>query len=92
MAQKMTMGITTEDLNRAEDVEIMEEKDHWNKYKLKDGSVIKIKLIVKEIRRLATKWQPDGNPIYLINSQNIIRMSQVPTKLKAKPKEPGYRI
>jgi hypothetical protein len=92
MAQKMTMGITAEDLNRAEDVEIIEEEDHWNKYKLKDGSVIKIKLIVKEISRLTTKWQPDGNPIYLINSQNIIRMSQVPMKLKAKPKEPGYRI
>ena len=92
MAHKMKMGITPEDLEKAEDVEIAEEKDHWNKYKLKDGSLIRIKLIVKGIKRLTTKWQPDGNPIYLINSQNVIRMSQVPKELRAKPKEPSYRV
>ncbi len=92
MAHKMTVGITPEDLEKAEDVEITEEKDYWNTYKLKDGSVIRIKLIVRGIKRLTTRWQPDGNPIYLVNSQNVIRMSKVPKKLKAKPKEPDYRV
>ncbi|NIQ07410.1 MAG: hypothetical protein GWO20_17310, partial [Candidatus Korarchaeota archaeon] len=49
MAHKMTVGITPEDLEKAEDVEITEEKDYWNTYKLKDGSVIRIKLIVRGI-------------------------------------------
>ena len=61
-------------------------KDYWNTYKLKDGSVIKVKLIVRGVKRLTTKWQPDGNPIYLVNSQNVMRLGNIPKKLKAKPK------
>ena len=87
----MRSHITPDDLEKAEDVEIIDEEDHWNTYQLKDGSVIKIKLIVRSIKRLTSKWQPDGNPIYLINSQNVIRMANVPKKLKAKPKPPTFK-
>jgi hypothetical protein len=86
MAQRMGLHLTPEDIEKAEDVEILEEKDHWNTYKLKDGSLIKMKLIVSGVKRLTTKWQPDGNPIYLVNSQNVLRLSLIPAKLKAKPK------
>jgi len=86
MAQRARMQITPEDIENAEDVEILEEKDHWNTYKLKDGSVVKMKLIVSGVKRLTTKWQPDGNPIYLVNSQNVMRLGNIPKKLKAKPK------
>ena len=86
MAQRARMQITSEDIENAEDVEILEEKDHWNTYKLKDGSVVKMKLIVSGVKRLTTKWQPDGNPIYLVNSQNVMRLGNIPKKLKAKPK------
>jgi len=78
--------ITSEDLEQAEDVEIVEEKEHWNAYKLKDGSEIRLKLIVTGIKRLTTKWQPDGNPVYLVNSQNVMRLEHIPKNLKAKPK------
>ncbi len=83
----MVPHLTPEDIEKAEDVEILEEKDHWNTYKLKDGSLIKMKLIVSGVKRLTTKWQPDGNPIYLVNSQNVLRLSHIPAKLKAKPKQ-----
>ncbi|UCC33247.1 MAG: hypothetical protein JSW53_05625 [Candidatus Bathyarchaeota archaeon] len=86
MAQRRGMRITPEDIENAEDVEIVEEKDHWNTYKLKDGSVIKMKLMVRGVKRLTTKWQPDGNPIYVVNSQNVMRLGNIPKKLKAKPK------
>lgn len=86
MAKRARMQITPEDIENAEDVEILEEKDHWNIYKLKDGSIVKMKLIVSGVKRLTTKWQPDGNPIYLINSQNVMRLGNIPKKLKAKPK------
>jgi hypothetical protein len=86
MAHRRAMQITSEDIEKAEDVEIVEEKDYWNTYKLKDGSVIKMKLIVRGVKRLTTKWQPDGNPIYFVNSQNVMRLGDIPKKLKAKPK------
>ena len=86
MAHRRAMQITSEDIEKAEDVEIVEEKDYWNTYKLKDGSVIKMKLIVRGVKRSTTKWQPGGNPIYLVNSQNVMRLGNIPKKLKAKPK------
>ena len=86
MAQRVRMRITPEDIEKAEDVDIVEEKDHWNTYKLKDGSLIKMKLIVRGVKRLTTKWQHDGNPIYLVNSTNVMRLGNIPKKLKAKPK------
>ena len=86
MAQRVRMRITPEDIEKAEDVDIVEEKDHWNTYKLKDGSLIKMKLIVRGVKRLTTKWQHDGNPIYLVNSTNVMRLGSIPKKLKAKPK------
>lgn len=86
MAQRVRMRITPEAIEKAEDVDIVEEKDHWNTYKLKDGSLIKMKLIVRGVKRLTTKWQHDGNPIYLVNSTNVMRLGNIPKKLKAKPK------
>ena len=86
MARKIPIRITPEDLEKAEDIEITEEKENWNIYKLKDGSEIKLKLVVTGVKRLTTKWQPDGNPIYLVNSQNVMRLGHVPKSLKAKPK------
>jgi len=86
MAHRRGMQITSEDIEKAEDVEVVEEKDYWNIYTLKDGSVIKMKLIVRGVKRLTTKWQPDGNPIYLVNSQTVMRLGNIPKKLKAKPK------
>lgn len=84
--RRISLRITPEDLEKAEDIDIMEEKENWNVYKLRDGSELKLKLVVTGIKRLTTKWQPDGNPIYLVNSQNVLRLGHVPKKLKAKPK------
>jgi hypothetical protein len=86
LAHRMRLQITAQDMEKAEDVEIQEEKDYWNTYTLKDGSIIKMKLIVSGVKRLTTKWQPDGNPIYLVNSQNVMRLGHIPANLKAKPK------
>lgn len=86
MERRMPIRIRPEDLEKAEDIDIKEEKENWNVYKLEDGSQIKLKLIVTGVKRLTTKWQPDGNPIYLVNSRNVMRLAHIPKNLKAKPK------
>jgi len=82
--------ITPEELAQAEDVDFEQEKEYWNTYKLKDGTTLMVKLVVVGVKRLK-RWAPDGNPIYAINSQNILRLVNVPKELKGKVKETTFK-
>jgi hypothetical protein len=69
--------ITPEDIAEGEDVDFEEEEEHWNVYRLKDGTKLKVKLILIGVKRLK-KHSPDGTPIYVINSQNVVRAVNIP--------------
>jgi hypothetical protein len=69
-----------------EDVDFSEEEESWNRYRLSDGTTMKVKLVLRGVKRLK-KYSPDGKPIYVIQSQNIVRTLDVPEEVKAKPKE-----
>jgi len=86
----MPVPISSEDLVAAEDIDFEESKEYWNVYKLKDGTTLKIKLVIVGIKRLK-KHNPDGTPIYVINAQNIVRTVDVPRELIAKPKESSMK-
>jgi hypothetical protein len=86
----MPVPITPEDIATADDVDFEESKEYWNVYKLRDGTTLKIKLVLAGIKRLK-KHNPDGTPIYIINSQNVVRAIDVPKGLKAKPKESSMK-
>lgn len=68
------------------DLDFVEEEEHWNSYRLGDGTTLKVKIVLRGVKRLKT-YEPDGTPIYMINSMNVVRAVNVPEKLKAKPKE-----
>jgi hypothetical protein len=82
--------ITPQDIVEGEDVDFEEKKEFWNEYKLKDGTTLKVRLILIGVKRLK-KYAPDGNPIYIINSNNVLRVFDVPKELKHKPKEPTFK-
>jgi hypothetical protein len=82
--------ITPEDIAEGEDVDFEEQKEHWNTYKLKDGTTLMLKLILIGVKRLK-KWQPDGTPIYVVNSQNVMRIVNVPKELRGKVKESTFK-
>ena len=86
----MPSPITPEDVAAGEDIDFDEKEEHWNVYKLKDGTTLKIKLILVGIKRLK-KHSPDGMPFYVVNSQNIVRAVDVPKELMAKPKESSFK-
>jgi len=86
----MPSPITPEDVAAGEDIDFDEKEEHWNVYKLKDGTTLKIKLILVGIKRLK-KHSPDGMPVYVVNSQNIVRAVDVPKELMAKPKESSFK-
>ena len=79
----MSVPITPEDFTMADDVDFEQEKEQWNKYKLKDGTTLMVKLVLIGVKRLK-KFGPDGNPVYIINSQNVVRLFDVPEELKGK--------
>jgi len=73
------------DLSEGEEVDFENEKEEWNVYKLSDGSTLKVKLVLVNVARSRDKYDPLGNPIYGITSQNIVKVLNVPEKLKRKP-------
>jgi hypothetical protein len=82
--------ITPEDIVEGEDVDFEEVEEHWNVYRLKDGTRLKVRLVLMGVKRLK-KHSPDGSPIYVIQSQNVVRAVDVPNELYAKPKPPSIK-
>ena len=86
----MPPAITPEDIAEDMEIDFEEKEEHWNVYKLKDGTALKVKLILIGVRRLK-KHTPDGTPVYMINSQNVVRAVDIPKELMAKPKESTFK-
>lgn len=76
--------ITPEDLLEGVDLDFQVIKEEWNEYKLSDGTTLKVRLVLTGVKRLK-KYSPDGNPIYVISSTNLVRAVDVPSNLKGKP-------
>ena len=68
------------------DLDFKEVDVNWNTYALSDGTTLKVKLVLRGVKRLK-RYEPDGAPIYVINSINVVRAVDIPDELKAKPKE-----
>ena len=84
MSVVIDLAISPEELAEADEVDFEQEKEHWNSYKLKDGSTLMVKLVLVGVKRLK-RWNPDGTPVYMINAQNVVRVTNVPKELKSKP-------
>ena len=75
-----------EDLVDGVDLDFKELEEHCNIYRLSDGSTLKVRLVLRGVKRLK-RYEPDGTPIYIINSINVVRAVEIPKDLKAKPKK-----
>jgi hypothetical protein len=59
-------------------------REEYNSYKLSDGSMIRMKTVVTNIIR-TDESTPNGEPIYVVNSQNVL-VADVPDDLKKSTK------
>jgi hypothetical protein len=82
LAQK---AISDEDLAEADDIDWTQENEFWNSYRLSDGTLLKIKLALKNVKRLK-KYLPDGTPVYFTTYDVLIRTTDVQGNVKQKPK------
>ena len=80
------MTIQPDALTGSVELDFTEVEEHWNVYQLSDGTKLKVKLIVRGVKRL-NQFEPDGTPVYLINSMNVVRAIDIPESVKAKPKK-----
>ncbi|MCK4578167.1 MAG: hypothetical protein KAU50_05210 [Candidatus Marinimicrobia bacterium] len=55
--------------------------EDWNTYKLEDGTKLKIKTIVTKVFRSEGSFNQEGDPIYHVQSTNIVT-TEVPPELK----------
>jgi hypothetical protein len=67
----------------AEDIDITQSSEHWNQYLLEDGTTIKMKLVATKIVRLVGQFDQLGNPVYFVNSTNVVSV-ECPSNLKKK--------
>ena len=65
----------------ATNVDFDVEKEDWNKYTLKDGSILKFKAVISSVIRTENYDPNTRNPIYIIQSTNISQVS-VPENLR----------
>jgi hypothetical protein len=57
--------------------------ENWNEYLIDDGTVVRLKLVVTDVLRVDGNYDPLGNPIYLVQSTNVMSVS-APEDLKRK--------
>jgi len=58
-------------------------KEDWNEYDLEDGTTLKMKAVVSDIVRVDGQFDPEGNPLYLVKSGNMVVVNS-PDNLKEK--------
>lgn len=57
-----------------EEVETLTSDEHWNTYKLSDGKWLSIKTVLIRVCRATTEKTPDGEPLYTVNTQIIVKV------------------
>ncbi|MFY3741241.1 MAG: hypothetical protein HMLIMOIP_001695 [Candidatus Nitrosomirales archaeon] len=62
-----------------DEVSATAEKEDWNIYRCEDGATIRVKPVLTTIQR-TSKYDPLGEPIYLITAQNVMK-DEVPKAL-----------
>ena len=53
-------------------------EEPWARYRLADGTVIRIKLVASDVLRLDRK-APTGEPLYVVKSGNILAVEEPDT-------------
>jgi cytoskeletal protein CcmA (bactofilin family) len=62
-------------------VEVNQAGEKWNEYLLEDGTVLKMKLVLKKVLKVDGEFDPEGNPVYVMQSTNVTAVN-APGNLK----------
>ena len=62
-------------------VEVHQSGERWNEYFLEDGTVLKMKLVLKKVFKVDNEFDAEGNPVYVMQSTNVTSVT-APKNLK----------
>ncbi len=65
-------------------VDVDESTERWSDLRLSDGSTLRLKQVVLQVIRIANEYDPNKNPLYLVQSSPIMAIGNVPDNLKKK--------
>ncbi|MCH7767538.1 MAG: hypothetical protein IH828_01215 [Nitrospinae bacterium] len=72
MAQPVRVTLPNGEESAALELDFDIVKEDWNTYATEDGTSIKIKLVVTKVTRIEGKYDEEGNPLYLVKSNNMV--------------------
>lgn len=49
--------------------------EKWSEYTLLDGTHIRVRAVVTSVLRVEGEYAPNGDPLYIVNSQPIVASS-----------------
>ena len=61
----------------AQELDVVSSNERWNEYQLADGTELAIKLVLVKVFRAVNEKSPEGEPMYMVNSQNIVKVKTV---------------
>lgn len=64
-----------------EPVDIVSSKEGWSEFTLADGTVLRAKAVVLDVRKLVDQYNQDGEPIYEMQL-TMVNQARVPDQLK----------
>lgn len=70
-------------------VDVNQSNEKWNEYLLEDGTVLKMKLILKKVLKIDGQYDPEGNPVYVMQSTNVSTINS-PSHLKKQKDQPPF--
>jgi hypothetical protein len=68
----------------AVEVPIEESLERWSELKLEDGSTLRVKMTVISVSRIQGMWDPQGNPLYMVNMSPVMAVVEAPEHLRKK--------
>ena len=60
---------------------VVNSKDGWSEYKLDDGSTIRLKAVLVDVKKALNQFTPDGDPIYIMQQTVVVNLN-APEELK----------
>jgi hypothetical protein len=69
---------------KMESVDIVSTKEAWTEFTLDDGSVIRTKAPVLDVKRAVGQFSADGNPLYILQTALVSQVKSTPARLRKK--------
>jgi hypothetical protein len=73
--QKIKVNMPGIGLVDGTEVAVLESSERWTEVKLEDGTNLRLKPVVMTVARLDGRYDPQGNPMYAVQAQQVMTVS-----------------